>query len=107
MESKNINQSQKKYRGIRCTQATLRAFKIEGCPLHGIGVLDAIAKIYSHKFIDNAIGMKLADFIDDYADKGNFVISTSGHSMALVDGILIDTAHGTGRRKIQYAFEVK
>jgi hypothetical protein len=93
-------------RGMRCTQATLYAFGIDECPKTGIGVLEAINKAYNYAFIDEVMGMKVGDFIREYSHKGNYVISTANHSMALVNGTLIDTAHGTNRRKICYVFEV-
>ena len=93
--------------GVRCTEATLRAFGIEGiCPIHGTGVLSALREAgYRCVFDLDAGGTKLRDYVRDHPT-GAHVVSTPGHSMALIDGRLVDTANLTGRGKVDYAFEV-
>jgi hypothetical protein len=97
---------------MRCTQATLEAFGIQGvCPIHGAGVTQALVS-NGYKFrvspwyFDRAFSdPKLGDFIKDHPT-GAYVLSTASHSMALIDGVLTDTAQGTGRRKLLYALEI-
>lgn len=89
----------------RCTQATLKAFNIDACPVHGTGVIEKLQNAgWKYKLI-NTKGIKLEDFIKSHK-KGKYYISTAGHSMALINGKLTDTAKGTGKRKIQVALEV-
>lgn len=37
---------------------------------------------------------------------GSYVVMTSGHAMALIDGQLTDTADGTNRRRVFAAYKV-
>lgn len=37
---------------------------------------------------------------------GSFYLGTADHALALVDGVLVDTAHGTGRRRLNMAYRI-
>ena len=84
---------------MRCTQATLEALGIYGiCPTTGLGVIEAIkgsGKKYSLKVQQVTVGYALKNFM-----KGHYYLSGCGHAMALVDGILTDTADGGIKRKV-------
>ncbi len=87
----------------RCTQATLRAFGIEGYPFHRSGCLEYYTKngfkITEIKELQN-ISLKI--FERHYERQYNFSIHTKGHAMALINGILVDTERkGFDSRKIE------
>lgn len=89
----------------RCTQATLEALGIHGeCPLHGTGVLEAIQRAgygYDDPGGDWTVGYQitLAQAIERFP-QGRYYLSGNGHAMALVDGVLTDTAGGGYRRRV-------
>lgn len=84
---------------MRCTQATLEALGIYGkCPLTGLGVIEAIqdsGKKYSLRLQQVTVGYALK-----HLDKGSYYLSGCGHAMALVNGVLTDTAEGGVKRKV-------
>ena len=49
--------------------------------------------------------VKLNQFIADHPE-GDYLVFTADHAMALRDGTLTDTAFGTGRRTVKYAWTV-
>lgn len=88
----------------RCTQATLEALGIYGeCPLTIGGVLEAIQCAgYSYNDpMGDPYGthITLAQAIERFP-KGRYYLSGKGHAMALVDGVLTDTAGGGYRRRV-------
>ena len=92
---------------MRCTEATLKAFNIHGiCPTYGSGVVQALQNNgYRIDPIIEACDITLGQFRKLYPT-GMYVVSTSEHSMALIDNVLTDTANGTDRRKVKYALKV-
>lgn len=96
----------------RCTNVTLKAFGIcvNDPVISGAGVMQHLQ--------NNGFKIKVMDFdYYKYAKKplklfvqdhptGSYIISTQGHSMALIDGKLHDAANGGLNRKVLYAFEV-
>ena len=98
---------------MRCTNATLKAFGIEVSHdvIHGAGVVSLLQRNgYSLEvpswWDDRAFSQpKLSEFIAAHPT-GSYVVVTANHSMALIDGRLIDTANGTGRRVVKYVYRV-
>ena len=97
---------------MRCTQATLEALGVYGhCPIHGSGVTQALTtngikyQIAQYWYDHGHNEPTLKNFLDT-DPKGKYIIATANHSMALIDGVLTDTAKGTNRRKIKYVLEV-
>lgn len=93
----------------RCTQATLEALGIYGeCPTTGGGVLEAIQRAgftYDDPGGDWSTGrISIAQAIERFP-KGRYYLSGKGHAMALVDGVLVDTA-GEGYRRKVYVYEI-
>ena len=97
----------------RCTNATLEAFGIfpDEPVIHGTGVHSLLkeagyqVKLPEWWFERNWDDLTLAQFMEAHPT-GDYVICTANHSMALRNGVLTDTANGTGRRKIKYVLEV-
>ncbi len=89
---------------MRCTNATVEAL---GCPadhllIYGTSVLEHLTKNgYTCRpvFENGHSQWTLGDFIKTHPT-GFFVLSGVRHSMALVNGQLIDTAKGGMRRKV-------
>lgn len=90
---------------MRCTNYTLKAFGIEVA--HEVKTDLEICKIlrangfYTGSYVDYLDYMEepIGKFITDHPT-GSFVLGTSQHSMALIDGKLYDTASGGMRRKL-------
>ena len=112
------NKAQKGSAGERCTNATLKALGVscDKKAMYGTSVLDAIKKSGAEikhltpkeiRENNDVFGKKmtLGEFIERHP-KGKYYIHTSGHSMALVDGELTDTAKGTNRRRVEGAHEI-
>lgn len=77
----------------RCTQATLRAFGIEGYPHYGPGCLNYLTRAgFRLENVKEARGKSLANFNFDWGKK--YLIFTKGHAMAHINGFLVDTSHG-------------
>lgn len=114
---------------IRCTQATLEALGIFGeRPIHGTGVLEVLIKHFGRDRIiwttqqlqtdlitrgattkqlhPRSIHGTVSRFVEQHP-VGSFYLSTSGHAMALVDGVLTDTAgRGADGRHVQSVIEI-
>ena len=98
---------------MRCTEATLRAFGIEGvCPITGLEVTHALTaagykwRVVGSEIEDLPVPKTVRRFAEKYP-RGCFYISTNRHAMALTNGKLTDTtARGLDKRKIQTAFMV-
>ena len=106
---------------VRCTEATLRALGVEGkCPKHGTGVLEALTDAgYKWRpfgmtgvFGDQAReemtwnGRTLRAFVKVHP-VGRYYLSTAGHAMALIDGVLTDTTErGIDGRRLTGIIEV-
>ncbi len=86
----------------RCTQATLRAFGIEGYPHYGSGCLEYLTQNgYKLQELQHHRGRKLRQ-ASMFRKDLSFLISTKGHAMALINGILVDTERkGFDSRKIE------
>jgi hypothetical protein len=94
---------------VRCTQATLRAFGIEGIPKLGSGCLEYLTRAGFKLQRISYSGMKLRDISKccGISTHKNYLINTKGHAMALINGILIDTeGKGFDRRIIEFIWEV-
>lgn len=102
----------------RCTVATLRALGVEPkhLPKYGDSVLNELRWAgfgYEHinvwpedLSIDDPLRtITLKQFIAEHPT-GRYVVGTRNHMMALIDGELIDTAEGTGRRRVVLAYRV-
>lgn len=93
----------------RCTQATLRAFGIEGYPHYGTGTLQFLA---GAGFIEVRISLPttitMKHFHKYYMNSSkNYLINTKGHAMACIGGVLVDTERkGWDRRVIEFVWEV-
>ena len=90
----------------RCTEATLKAFGINGCiPKFASGCLQWLT-LSKYKIIKLEYTPKtLKDFKYDLTK--SYFINTRGHAMALIQGILIDTEKkGFDNRKIDWIWEV-
>lgn len=96
---------------MRCTQATLAAFGVEGCPRHGTGVMGALqdASYILLPFGTGVtweedmkwIGRTVRAFVKAHP-LGDYHLSTREHAMALRDGVLTDTsARGADGRRLQ------
>lgn len=102
------------YKNIRCTQATLESFGIFGkCPRTGSGLESELRKKYEIMLHDVDGLNKLRKnklTVGSFAKlnpKGKFYISTDGHAMSLIDGVLTDTTErGFDRRIIISIFSV-
>lgn len=97
---------------VRCTQATLEAFGIFGkCPLSGIGVIDALREVYKLKILEDigktmGANITVKKFVETHMT-GRYYITTDGHAMALIDGVLTDTAgRGLDRRHVYIVVKV-
>ena len=100
---------------VRCTQATLEAFGIFGiCPTHGAGVYQSLQRAKRAGRILSGADLRakgrktitVAEFVKAHPT-GSYYISTTGHAMALVEGVLTDTSgRGPDRRHIQVVIEV-
>lgn len=108
---------------LRCTEATLRAFGVDGvCPVHGTGVLQALREagykwdpLPSEEWVTEGgwgrddggrpLGVTLGEFVRSHPH-GAYYLMTLGHAMALIDGNLTDTQVGTGRRRLRGGFKV-
>lgn len=97
---------------VRCTQATLEAFGIFGkCPIYGTGVLQALQEVYKIKLwedLGKTVGKNITvkKFVETHPT-GRYYLSTDRHAMALIDGVLTDTAgRGLDRRHVYLIFEV-
>jgi hypothetical protein len=95
----------------RCTNATLQAFGIaHPAPVRDIPELRRLLRANGYhvgsyaEYLDY-IGGTLAAFVAAH-QTGSFVIATSAHAMALINGVLHDAANGTGRRKIESIYPV-
>ena len=87
----------------RCTQAVLRAFDIEGYPYYGTGVLEYLkAGGLDVRCIDSDV-----PFVKWMKEKheGSYVLFTKGHALAVVNGVVIDTAR-TKKGKIEFVWQV-
>lgn len=92
---------------MRCTQATLEALGIYGkCPKDGCGVVQSIQEAgFKWTLLQGKWTVK--KFVEAHP-KGKFYLSTTGHAMALVNGILTDTSErGKDRRRIFAVVEIK
>lgn len=94
----------------RCTQATLRAFGIEGYPYYGSGCLEYLTKNgYKITPVPGLQG-KTMEKLRNECPSGYYLILTKGHAMALCNEILIDTAPPRGsrdNRKIEHVWLVE
>lgn len=100
---------------LRCTEAALRMLGIpyERKPMNGLHVLSDIRRAgFRCELLDVTEGgnysgpdMRLDRFVAEHPT-GSYYIVTAGHAMALVDGALCDTAHGTGRRRVVAAYRI-
>lgn len=107
----------------RCTEATLKAFGVEGIPTQGSGCLEFLTNAGFILTRVQVNGVKLFNtehslctmsklnniFKGSLIWKGyNYIVLTPGHAMAIVDGILIDTEHkGWDGRRIEYIWKVE
>jgi hypothetical protein len=74
----------------RCTQASLRAFKIEAYPKFGSGCLQYFVHAgYDLTDLPHLRGSTMSKL--RVLDDGDYFIITKGHAMSLRNGILIDT----------------
>lgn len=95
----------------RCTEAVLMQFGIFGRrPRTGLGVLEALQNA---GWRYRAVGTDLEPFrgtirrFCQLHPTGTYYVATSGHAMALVDGVLVDTAErGPDGRRVIGAFHV-
>jgi mRNA-degrading endonuclease RelE of RelBE toxin-antitoxin system len=95
----------------RCTQSVLMQFGIFGeCPKTGLGLLEVLMK---HGWTYRAVevdGQPFRGTVKQFYDRfkeGKFYIASSGHAMAMIDGLLIDSEErGPDGRRIIGAFEV-
>ena len=96
-------------RARRCTSAVLLALGVSDqgpSPRDGIAVVERLTNAGLRVRVADHDGMTLARFVRENPT-GAFFVATSGHAMALVDGVLVDTAlEGPNRRRIIGAFEV-
>lgn len=92
----------------RCTEATLRAFGIEGIvPTKGSGCVGVlIRRGFELRSIRIEGYFRLSDLGKVLSDKRNYLIFTPGHAMAYVGGCLIDTANLPITAKIVMIWEV-
>ena len=90
----------------RCTQAVLRAFNIEGYPYTGSGCLEYLTKNgYS---IMPVIGIKtIKECINKFPSGVSLIILTKGHVIAIINGILVDTASVRSSTKVKYIWLVQ
>ncbi len=86
----------------RCTQATLRAFGIEGYPYYGSGCLEYLTSNgFTLTHMPGYIRQSMR-LLEKLRMDRNYLIHTKGHAMALINGILIDTAkRGFDGRRIE------
>ena len=94
---------------VRCTEAVLNAFGIYGiAPRDGGGVLEAlVAHGYGYAQVDFEFGQTLQSFVAQYP-QGDYYMFSSGHAMALRDGVLTDTEDkGPNRRRLQGAYRIR
>lgn len=90
----------------RCTEAVLRAFGIYG--VRPESLIDLLRHLNtSGRKVEqiNAQGYSLWSFRATHPT-GNYVIITSGHAIALIDGRLTDTASKSGGTRVLQAFRV-
>jgi hypothetical protein len=95
----------------RCTNYTLSAFGIDiTTPIRGFPQIKRLLRdngysIGGYEVYLDYIDQPIKLFIDDHP-KGMYLLGTSKHAMALIDGVLIDSANGTNRRKLELAYQV-
>lgn len=81
-------------KSVRCTQATLRAFGIEGIPKTGSGCLEYLTNAgYKCTSEPHLRAMMMASWSRTADRSKDYLITTYGHAMAFVDGQLVDTEH--------------
>ena len=90
---------------MRCTQATLKAFGVDSCPMTGGGVMEALtANGFSVEMItlsDNGLRSCVESL------KGSYYLFSDGHAMALIDGVLTDTSQRKITNRIKVVGVVK
>jgi GNAT superfamily N-acetyltransferase len=95
----------------RCTETVLNQFGIFGrAPRDGLGVLDALmANGWTYRYVEHngePFRGTVREFYDTYK-VGQFYIASRGHAMAMIDGLLVDSAgRGPDGRHIIGAFEI-
>lgn len=90
----------------RCTEATLKAFGVNGIPQAGSGCLSYLtAAGYTVTEIANVTGVRLDRFRFDPTKK--YLINTRQHAMAVINGLLVDTERKSfDSRRIQFLWIV-
>jgi len=86
---------------IRCTEAVLLAFGITGVtPIYGTGVIEALVNNgYQCTLIEDH-PKTLRNFMRDKRfQEGDYYLCSSGHAMALRNGVLTDTDKSRGDLK--------
>jgi hypothetical protein len=95
----------------RCTETVLMQFGIFGRRPHtGIGVLGALMEngwTYRPVEVDGAEYRGTVRRFCREHPTGRYYVATSGHAMAVIDGVLVDSAErGPDGRRVIGAFEV-
>ncbi len=91
----------------RCTETVLLQFGITGQRPEGvIGMLDALIAAGFRVRSASTGSQTVAEFCAD-RPSGRFYFGTDGHALALIDGLLVDSAgQGPDSRRVLGAFEV-
>lgn len=89
----------------RCTEATLAAFGIQGIPKFGPGILDYFK---NNGFRTDRLVSKEIEVVRHLkALKGDWLIFTRGHAIALRNGILVDTERrGFDSRHVEFIWKI-
>ena len=94
----------------RCTNATVEALTgqmPDRLLLYGTSVLEELQRQGYEIELAWGLGYKTLRGMIRNMPKGSYYIATSGHAMALVDGVLTDTeGRGFDKRRIQAIFKV-
>lgn len=95
---------------VRCTQATLRAFGIEGkIPKTGSGYLEYLVLngFKCTRILLPNLRMRDIPVTNGIRMHRDYLINTHNHAMALINGILIDTEYkGFDKRIIEFIWGV-